>query len=207
MATEHVLFLTQVSTIMKALINKDDDLVSHFDNFFGVNTLEDFNSTPFKQMLIDNHTKPAKNGKIAGHLPLEHILGFCKKFKKITKNLALHLTLKTNDLRNIVFITIDTDINVIFKNLYFFVPVFLPNTDAQVMFNESIKNNYTIIYDSGIQNAKYQTNSNELQVDIGSAQHFNSAKYLNGSFQTADRIAAPKKKNNIEIFDNVNVRN
>ena len=43
-------------------------------------------------------------------------------------------------------------------------------------------------------------------MDIGSAKHVNSPKHLIGAFQTADRIATPKKNNNIPIFDCVNVR-
>ena len=74
------------------------------------------------------------------------------------------------------------------------------------MFNESIKNNYTITYDSWYAERKLSTDGNELQVHIGSTQHVNSPKYLIAAFQTADRIAAPNKDNNIAIFDKVNVR-
>ena len=112
MQNEHVIFFGQVSTIMRALTSKDD-LLSHFDKIIERNnTLTDFNSTPFKHMLIDIHTEAANKGKSKGQLPLKHIFGFCKIFKKITKNLGLHLTLKTNDLQNINFTTIATDINV-----------------------------------------------------------------------------------------------
>ena len=127
-------------------------------------------------MLIDNHTGAASKDKIKGPLPLEHIFGFCKTFIKITKNLGFHLTLKTNDLQNFIFTTIANDINVTIKSLYLFVPVLIPNTDTQVIFNESIKNNCTITYDSWYTERKLSTNGNELQADIGSAQHFNSPK-------------------------------
>ena len=53
---------------------------------------------------------------------------------------------------------------------------------------------------------KLSTESNELQGDIGSSQHVNSPKFLNGAFQIADRIARPNKDNNIAIFDIVNVK-
>ena len=78
--------------------------------------------------------------------------------------------------------------------MYLFVPIFIPNSDTQVMFNESIKSNYTITYDSWYIERKLSTDGNELQVDIGSAQHVNSPKYLIASFQTTDRIATPDKK-------------
>ena len=44
------------------------------------------------------------------------------------------------------------------------------------MFNESIKNNYTTTYESWYTERKLSTDGNELQVDIGSAQHVNSPK-------------------------------
>ena len=69
-----------------------------------------------------------------------------------------------------------------------FVPTLIPNSEAQVMFNESIRNNYTITYDSWYIERKLSTDGNELQVDNGSAQHVNSPKFLIGSFQKEDRI-------------------
>ena len=114
--------------------------------------------------------------------------------------------MKTNDLQSIIFTTIATDINVTINSVCLFVPIIIPNTDTQVMFNESIKNNYAITYDAWYTERKLSTVGNELQVDIGKAQHFNQPKYLIASFQTADRIAAPNKKNNIAIFDYVEVR-
>ena len=74
------------------------------------------------------------------------------------------------------------------------------------MFNESIKKKYTIKYDLWYTERKLSTDGNEFQVDIGSAQHFNSLKYLIASFQTTDGIVAPNKKNNLAILDNVNVK-
>ena len=47
-------------------------------------------------MLIDNHID-ANKGKIKVYLYLEDMFGFCKSFKKVTKNLGFHLMLKTND--------------------------------------------------------------------------------------------------------------
>ena len=69
-------------------------------------------------------------------------------FKKIRKNLGFHITLKTNDLQNINFTTLANDINVTIISLYLYVPIKTPNTDTQLKYNESIKNMYTITYDS-----------------------------------------------------------
>ena len=91
--------------------------------------------------------------------------------------------------------------------MFLFVPILIPNTETQVMFNESIRNKYTFIYDSWYTERKLSNDGNELQVDIGSAQHVKSPKYLIAGFQTADRKAAPNKNNKKTFFDNANVRN
>ena len=57
-----------------------------------------------------------------------------------------------------------------------FVPILIPNTETQVMFNESIKNIYTITYDSWYTERKISTDGNELHADIGSAQHMKIPK-------------------------------
>ena len=103
-------FCGLLSTIMRAISKKDGDLLFQFDN----NKENDIpipekladlppqiRSTPHQKMLIDNHTD-ANKGKIKGYLYLENIFGFCKTFKKVTKNLGFHLTFKTNDLQNII---------------------------------------------------------------------------------------------------------
>ena len=177
MEIEHVKILGQVPFIMRALTSKHADFLSHFDYIIEGNTIADFISTSFKQRLIDNHhTDPANKVKIKGHLPLEHIFGFCKTFKKNTKNLGFHLTLKIKDLQIIFFATIATGINVTIISLYLFVLALIPNTDTQVMFNESSRNNYTITYDSWYTERKLSNNGNEFRVNNGSAQHVNSPK-------------------------------
>ena len=103
MEMEHVNFVGQVSTIRRSLTSKDADLLSHSYNINEGNTVVDFISTPFKQMLIKKHTVEKNNGGNEGQFLLEHIFGFCKTFKTITKNLGFHLTLKTNDLQYIFF--------------------------------------------------------------------------------------------------------
>ena len=145
MEIEQVKVLGQVSTIMTALTSKDGNLLSHFDDID--ETENGSNTTLLKQMHINNH-REANSGRTKGHLALEQIVGFCKTFKKITKNLGFHLSFETNDLQDIIFTTLGDDINVTINSLYLFVPVSIPNTETQVMFNESIRNNYIITYDS-----------------------------------------------------------
>ena len=115
----------QVSTIMRAISNKDGDLLSQFDkiNENDIPILEHLANlpvqiidTPHQKMLINNHTD-ANKGKIKGSLYLEEIFGFCKTFKKVTKNLRIHLTFKTNDLQKIIYSSMADDINVTITNL------------------------------------------------------------------------------------------
>ena len=93
---EHNKYVAQVSTIMRLLTTKNSILSSCFDK----NGEKDFNdNNVLKQILINNHPGAIKC-KIKGQLALEHIFGFCKTFKKITKNLGFHLTFKKNDLQD-----------------------------------------------------------------------------------------------------------
>ena len=150
-----------------------------------------------KQVKNNNHTEHANKGKIKGHLNLEHIFGFCKTFKKITKNLGFHLTFKMNDLQDFIFRTIANDINVtINQSLYLYFSILIPNSETKLLFNESLMNNYRITFDSWYTERKISNNGGELQVDIASAQHINSPNYLLGAFQTTDRIGVPNKANN-----------
>ena len=86
---EHNKFVGQISNIMRVLTSKDGDLLSQVDNIKKGNADDDFDSTSLKKMFIENHENDADRGKIKAQLPLEHIFGFCKSFKKVTKNLVL----------------------------------------------------------------------------------------------------------------------
>ena len=100
---EHNIFLGQTSSIMRVSTSRDGDLLSQFDNIKEANGDDDFDSTYLTNMLINNQTPPTNKGKIKGQLPLERIFGFCKIFKKVTKNLGFHITLKTAGHQNIFF--------------------------------------------------------------------------------------------------------
>ena len=201
----NIKFSGQVSTIMRSLTSKVGDLLSHFDKYNDGDTNASINNTPLKHMLIDNHTQPINRGKVKGQLLLEDIFDFCKTFKKISKNLGFHITLKTNDLQNIIFTTLANDINVTINSLFLFVPLLTPNSETQVLFNESIKNNYTLTFDSWYTEGKIVTDGGEFQVDIASSQSTNSIKCLIAAHQTVDRVGTANKANNIAIFDHVDV--
>ena len=134
---------------MRAISNKDGDILSQFDNTNenDIPILErladlppQIRSTPQQKMLIDNLTD-ANKGKIKRYLYLEDISGFCKIFKKVTKNLGFHLTFRTIDLQIIIYSSMADVMNVTINNLYLYVPKLIPNVETQVMFNEATQNN------------------------------------------------------------------
>ena len=145
---QHNKYVGRVSTIMRLLTTKDSDLSSCFDKscdsaLNGNNVLE--------RKLNNNHIDD-KKGRYRGRLELEQSFGFRKTFKKKLKNLGFHPTFKTNNPQDFLLTTTATDIHVTINNLYIYiyiyVPMLIPNTQTQVMFNESIINNYTTTFDS-----------------------------------------------------------
>ena len=193
MEINYVNFLGPVSTIMGSSTSKDGDLLSYFDNIEDKDEKSSMENISLNDRLINSHSVEVNRGKNEGQLPLEYIFGFCKSLKKITKILVFHLTFKTADLQNTIFTSLANDIDVTINSLYLCVTVLIPDSNTQVMFKESIKNNYTTTFDSRYTERKLSTVVNELQVDIGSTQHVISHKYLLGTFQTADRIATLNK--------------
>ena len=198
---EHIIFCGQVSTIMKVISNKNDDPLSQFGNINenDIPLLErladlppQIRSTPHQKMLIDNHLD-AKKGKIKGYLFLEDIFGFCKTFKKLTKNLGFILMLKTPDIQDIIYTSMDDDINVTINKFYLFVPNLIPSIEAQLMFNEATQNNYKISFDEWF-TEKRLISDLLVQHDIGSAQNVNSSKNMICAHQTSLRTINLDKK-------------
>ena len=75
-----------------------------------------------------------------------------------------------------------------------------------MLFNGSLKNSFTISFDSWSTDRKTVDTQLENQVDIGSAQSINSPKYLIAVHQTAAGIGAPNKAEKVEIVDHLDVR-
>ena len=111
--------------------------------------------------------------------------------------------MKTNDLQDNLFTTIGGENDTTINSLYLFLPVLIPNTETQVIINESIKDICTITKDSWYTECKLSTDGHKLQVDIGSTQNVISPKYLIAAFRTLDRVGAHNKANNIALFDHV----
>ena len=155
-------------------------------------------------MLIDNHTDASK-GKIKSCLYLEDSFGFCKTFKKVTKNLGFHITFKTNDLQNIIYSSMADDINVTIINSYLYVPNLITSVETQVMFNEATQNDYKISFDEWYTERRIISETIN-QLDIGTSQHVNSPKYLIGAHQRRTRADTANKSKNIATFDNLNLQ-
>ena len=125
-------------------------------------------------------------------------------FKKGTKQLGFHLTFKTTDLQDVIYITLGDDIKVNFDKLN--VPIFFPDAPTQILFGDSNKNSFRLSFDSRSTDRKTVDTQLEYEIDIGSAQNFNSPKYLIVAQRRAVRIGVPNKARNIAVFDNLNVR-
>ena len=68
-----------------------------------------------KKGSIDYHID-ANKGEIKGYLYLEEFFGFCKSFKKVTKNLVFHLMLETNDLQVFIYTSMADDLKKLLIN-------------------------------------------------------------------------------------------
>ena len=198
---------------MKVLSNKDDDFFSQFGNINenGIPLLErladlppQIRSTPHQKMLIDNHLD-ANKVKIKGYLYLEDIFGFCKTFKKVTKNLGFHLTFKTANLQDFIYTSMVDDINVTVNNLCLYIPTLIPSVETQLMFNEATQNNYKKSIDEWYTKRRI-TSDLLIQHEIGSAQNVIQLKYLICAHQTNLRTTTPDKKINRAVFDNMDIR-
>ena len=93
-----------------------------------------------------------------------------------------------------------------FDKLFFYVPIFIPEAQKQIMFNDSLKNSFILPSDSFSPDRKTVDTHLEYQVDIGSALNFNSPKYLIVAHEKAAKVVVPSKINNVSIFHNLNVR-
>ena len=143
-------------------------------------------------MLIDNHTD-ANKGNIKRYLYLEDIFGFCKTFKKVTKNLGFILMLKTADLQDIIYRSLADDMKVTINSLYLYVPKLLPSVETQLMYNEATQNINKIYFDEWF-TEKRLISDLLVEHDIGSAQNVNSPKYMICGHQTSLRTTTPDKK-------------
>ena len=200
--------LGNVSTIMRLLTQKDGDLSSYFDRID--ETEAGINNSTLKKLLIDSHTNNDHKGQIRANLPLEHIFGFCKTFKKITNGLGFELQLKTsNEKQNLIYTTLGgNDVNVTINSIYLYIPSLVPSAEQQHTFNEAIRENFTLSFDAWVTDRKPVNTGNEYQLDIGSASNINIPLYLIVAHQKTQREnpARPPNQFNNAVFDHVDVK-
>ena len=207
---EHNKNLGHVSTIMRLLTQKDGDLSSYFDKID--ETEAEINNTTLKKMLINSHTDDNNKGKIRANLPLEYIFGFCQTFKKITKGLGFELQLKTsNEKKNILYTNNAfgvNNVNVTINSIYLYIPSLVPSAEQQQMFNEAIRENFTLSFDAWVTDRKPVNTGQEYQLDIGSASNINIPLYLIVAHQKTQRHnpARPINQFNNAVFDHVDVK-
>ena len=198
---EHNKYIGEISTIMRVVGNKDGEILSHFDKID--ETQDGIKNSCLKHMLINNHEVEANRVRNKGYLNLEEKSGFCKTFKKMSENLGFRLTFKTADLQDIIYTTIGDSIDTTNNNFCSFVPAFIPSAETQAMFNESIRNNFTLSFDSWYTDRKVVNDGLEFQADFGSAQNINSPKYSVAANQALARIRVPTNANRVSGFDNL----
>ena len=100
--------------------------------------------------------------------------------------------MRTTDLHDIIYTTLVPNIEVNFDKLFLYVPIFIPDAQTQTMFNDSIKNGFTLSFDSWSTDRKTVETQLECQVDIGSAQNIKSPIYLIVAHETAARLDVPR---------------
>ena len=123
-------------------------------------------------------------------------LDFVRLLKKVTKQLASHITPKTSKLQDTVFTFLRDDIFVTFNNSYLYIAIFVPSAETQGIFNESIRNYFTFSFSSWKPDIKAANKDLENQVDAGWAQNNNSPKssILAHKTQTRTKLQAKEVK-------------
>ena len=79
-------------------------------------------------------------------------------------------------MQNIIFSILANENDVTIN--FVFVPNNSTRAETQAMFHESIKNNFTLSFDSWYTDRKVVKDVLESKIVIGSAQNVNSPKYL-----------------------------
>ena len=193
---------------MRLLTKKDGDLSSYFDKID--ETEGGINNSTLKHMLIDSHTNDDNKGKIRANLPLEHIFGFCETFKKITESLGFELQLKTsNEKQNTIYTTLGgNDVYVTINSIHLYIPSLVPSAEQQQIFNEAIRENFTLSFDAWVTDRKPVNTGNEDQLDIGPASNINIPLYRKVALQKTqrDNPARPANQFNNAVFDHVDVK-
>ena len=100
------------------------------------------------------------------------------------------------------------DVNVTIISIYLYIPSLVHSAEQQQMFNEAIRENFTLSFDAWVTDRKPGNTGNEYQLDIGSASIINIPFYLIVAHQKTqrDNPARPPNQFKNAVFDNVDVK-
>ena len=94
------------------------------------------------------------------------------------------------------------------NSVYLYVPSLVPSAEQQHLFNEAIRENFTLSFDAWVTDRKPVNTGNEYQLDIGSASNINITLYLIVTHQKTQRDNPARLRNQFDnaVFDHVDVK-
>ena len=93
------------------------------------------------------------------------------------------------------------------NSIFLYIPSLVPSAVQQQIFNETIRESFTLSFDAWVTDRKPVNTGNEYQLDIGSASNINIPLHLIVAHQRNQREnpARPNQFNNA-VFDHVDVK-
>ena len=98
------------------------------------------------------------------------------------------------------------DINITIGKVHLNIPTFIPDNETQLMLNESIKNNFSLEFDSWTTAKKTVKTGSDFQLNKESSSNINSPKNLIAVRQTEDRSRLANNVNVFAVCDHVDVK-
>ena len=85
----------------------------------------------------------------------------------------------SNEKQNIIYTTLGgNDVNVTIYCIYLYKPSLVPSAEQQQIFNEAIRESFTLSFDAWVPDRKPVNTGNDYKLDIGSASNVNIPLYL-----------------------------
>ena len=128
---------------MKFVTQRDGDLSTYFDKVH--ESEAGIKISSLKQILINSHTEHNR-GLIRGHLPLEHIFGFCRSYEKINERLRFELKLQNITRKQDVLSTKlgDKTVDVTNNCVHLYIPTIMPCPETRRIFNRVFTKSFTL---------------------------------------------------------------
>ena len=191
------------------LTHKYGDRSSFFDK---IDERENgIHNSSLKILLTNSHTNDDKKRKIKAQLPLEHIFGFCRTFKKKTEGLGFGLQIKTSfEKQNIIYTTLGgTDVNVTNSSIHLYILSLMLSREQQQVSNESNKKTFKLSCEYWVTVRVPVNTGNENQLDVWSASKINVPLYLIAALEKSHcaNPARPPNQFDIAPYNKFNIRN